>query len=110
MITIGELNRVITIKSWTSSKDAGGGVSAAEAGSYSIRAKVEDRNGIQVTGQNQMQWNYDYKITFRYEVSRPVTSNQTIVYDSKSLTIKSISYQNEGNRKFVIARCSVTTK
>lgn len=107
---IGEMNRRITIKSWLSTKDAGGGVSAVEAGSYSIWAKVEDRSGIQVTSQNQMQWNYDYKITFRYEVSRPVSSNQTIVYDGKSLTIKSTSFKDEGNRKFVIARCSVTTK
>ena len=107
---IGEMNRRITINSWTSSKDAGGGISPVPNGSYTIWAKVEDRSGTFINAQMQQQWNYDYKITFRYEISRPVTSNQTINYDGKNLTINSISFENEGNRKYVIARCSVTTK
>lgn len=107
---IGSLNRRITIKSWTSTKDAGGGASTVESGSYSIWANVKDRSGTYITSQNQEQWNYDYKITFRYEISRPVTSNETIIYDGKTLTIHSISFENEGQRKYVIARCSVTTK
>lgn len=107
---IGKLNRRITIKTCGKIKDAGGGLTPIETGSYSIWAKVEDRFGTIVTGQNQVQWNYDYKITFRYEVSRPVTSDQTISYDNKKLAINSISFENEGNRKYVITRCSVTTK
>lgn len=110
MITIGQLNRRITIKPWTVTKDAGAGGTAVAGTTYTVWAKVEDRSGVPVTTQNQQQWNYDYKITFRYEISRPVTSNETIVYDGKTLTINSISFENEGNRKYIIARCSVTTK
>jgi len=106
---IGEMNRKITLKSYTTSKDAGGGVSAVVDQFYSIWAKVEARSGSLYTGQEQALWNYDYKVTFRYEKTRVVKSNFIIEYDSKVLQIKSISYLDEGNRKYCVCRCSATT-
>lgn len=105
---IGELNRRITFKSWGSSKDEGGGPIPVLLLSYTIWAKVEDRSGYLYTGEQQAQWNYDYKITFRYEKSRVVKSNYTIDYDNKRLSINSVSFENEGTRKYAVARCSTT--
>lgn len=103
---IGQLNRRVTIKSWISSQDDSGGLISTQGTSYDIWARVEDRSGRTYLSQQQEQWSYDYKITFRYEVSRPVTSNMTIDYDSKRLVIRSLSFESEGGRRFCIARCS----
>jgi SPP1 family predicted phage head-tail adaptor len=105
---IGQMNRRITIKSWAALQDAGGGVSAAVVGSYTIWAKVEARSGALYTSEEQALWNYDYKVTFRYERTRVVQSNMTIDYDLKRLRINSLSFIEEGNRKYCIARCTTT--
>lgn len=103
---IGELNRRINVKSWTTLTDAGGGLRPLVVQDYIIWAKVEARNGLPIISEEQQIWNYDYKITFRYEKSRVVGSNFTIDYDSKRLRINSISYSEEGTRRVSIARCS----
>lgn len=105
-MNIGELNRRIIMKSWGSTQDEGGGPIAIVLSSYTIWAKVEQRSGQPYTGQQQELWNYDYKITFRYEKSRVAKSNETIDYDGKRLSINSLAYSEEGNRKYCIARCS----
>lgn len=103
---IGELNRRINVKSWTTSTDEGGGLSALQVQDYTIWAKVEARNGQPFISEEQSVWNYDYTVTFRYERSRIVGSNYTIDYDNKRLRINSISYEQEGTRKMSVARCS----
>lgn len=105
---IGEMNRRITFRSWGSDQDEGGGPIPLLLTSYTIWAKVEARNGQMFSGKQQTLWTYDYKITFRYEKSRLVASNFTIDYDGKRLAINSLSFINEGNRKYAIARCSTT--
>ncbi len=85
----GEMNRRITLnRPAATTQDEGGGIVVGVLSSYNIWAKVETRNGSIITGQNQQQWQYDYKITFRYERSRPVASNSTIDYDSKKIADK----------------------
>ena len=106
MIEIGEFNRIITINTSTTNQDAGGGLSADETDSYTMRAKVEDRNGFPVTTQEQQVWNYDYKITVRHERTRVIKSNQTISFDDKTLAINSVSFENEGKRRYAILRCT----
>ncbi len=105
---IGKLNRRITIRSWTSSKDDGGGPVAVQTGSYSIWAEVKPRTGQRFSDTDQMLWSYDYKVKFRYEASRVVGSNMTIDYDNKRLAINSIEFEDEGTRKYCIARCTTT--
>lgn len=105
---IGEMNRRITFRSWGSDQDEGGGAIPLLLTTYTIWAKVEARNGQMFSGKQQTLWTYDYKITFRYEKSRLVASNFTIDYDGKRLAINSLSFINEGNRKYAIARCSTT--
>lgn len=105
---IGELNTRVTIKTWSSQQDETGAPAKVAATSYSMWAKVESRNGNLYSGQDQQLWNYDYKVTFRYEKSRPIPSNATIDYDNKRLAINSISYEDEGKRFWAVARCSTT--
>lgn len=107
---IGELNRRVTIKSWTTTQDAGGGSTAVESGSYSLWAKVEDRSGAKNNGQGQTVWNYDYRITVRYETSRVILSNMTVDYDGKRLAINEVSFDSEGSKRFVVLRCTTITK
>lgn len=106
MTTVASLNRKITIKSWTHDQDLGGGVGAVQVLSYPIWAKVEARNGTPFINEEQQVWNYDYKVIFRYENSRLVRSNFTIDYDSKRLKINSLSFEEEGNRRFCVCRCT----
>ena len=103
---IGQLNRRVTLKAWGSTQDEAGGVIASVVAFYPIWAKVEDRNGRLYQGEQQREWSYDYKVTFRYEKSRVVSSGMTIDYDGKRLTINSISFLDEGQRKYAVARCS----
>lgn len=105
---IGELNRRVTIKTSTYEVDEGGGPSAVETDSYTLWAKVEERSGIATTGFEQQAWNYDYRITVRYEKTRVIKSNQTISFDGKTLAVNSVSFQDEGKRRYTILRCSTT--
>ncbi len=105
---IGELNSRITIKTWGSDQDEIGAPVKVLAASYNMWAKVESRSGHLYVGQEQPLWNYDYKITFRYERSRPVASNSTIDYDNKRLAINSVSFENEGKRFWTVVRCATT--
>jgi SPP1 family predicted phage head-tail adaptor len=105
---IGELDRRINFKSWGATQDPGGGAIPIILLTYNIWAKVEARSGQMYTGEQQSVWNYDYKITFRFEKSRVVASNYTIDYDGKRLSINSVSFIEEGNRKFVIVKCTTT--
>lgn len=106
MPDIGQLNRKITLKSWAAVQDAGGGSSPVNVASYSKWAKVRARNGVPFTSEEQQVWNYDYEITTRYERSRISGSNYTIDFDGKRLRINSLSFENEGNRKWEVFRCT----
>lgn len=105
---IGKLNRRITIKTSTNEQDEGGGLVAIETDSYEMWAQVEERSGIATIGFEQQVWNYDYRITVRYEKTRIIKSNQTIEFDGKTLSINSVSFQDEGKRRYTILRCSTT--
>ena len=105
---IGELNRRITIKTTTYDQDAGGGISADETESYILWAKVEERSGVANSSNEQQIWNYDYRITVRYEKSRIIKSNQTIGFDGKTLSVNSVSFEKEGKRWYTILRCATT--
>lgn len=103
---IGKLNRRVTLKAWGNTQDEAGGVIPTITEMYTMWANVEDRSGNIYLGEQQRQWSYDYKVQFRYEKSRVVTSGMTIDYDGKRLAINSISYVSEGNRKYGVAKCS----
>lgn len=107
-IMIGELNRRVILKSWGSQQDTGGGAIATLLNMYTLWANVQARSGQPYTGEQQQIWNYDYKVKVRYEKSRIIKSNVTVDYDNKRLCINSISFEDEGNRKYCVLRCSTT--
>lgn len=113
---IGDMNRRLTVRRWGSTTDEGGGTSAIEISNWTVWANVENKDssskgfgrgsGAASNDQNQRQWAYSYKVILRYEISRPLLVMDTFDYDNKRLTVESLSIEDEGNRKFVIARCS----
>lgn len=102
---IGEMRSRITLKSWGSYQDPGGGPIPLLLNSYTIWAKVEPRNGQLYTGEQQAIWAYDYKVQCRYEKTRVIASNFTVDFDGKRLGINSVSFKNEGNRKDTVLAC-----
>lgn len=102
---IGEMRSRITLKSWGSYQDPGGGPIPLLLNSYTIWAKVKARNGQLYTGEQQAIWPYDYEVSCRYEKSRVIASNFTVDFDSKRLAINSVSFKNEGNRRDVVLAC-----
>lgn len=103
---IGEMRNHITIKQYTSTQDAAGGSQSVLANTYSVWAKVENRNGSTQTTNAQTQWNYDYKITIRYDKLKNIKQNDQAEYDGKTLLINSLQIQDEGKKSLLVLRCS----
>jgi SPP1 family predicted phage head-tail adaptor len=106
----GKKNRRITIETWGTSQDAGGGVTGSVISSYQMWANVENRDGRMIEAKDQRMWPYNYKVTVRYENSRPLNASQTILYDGNRLAINSIVIDREGMREENILRCSTISK
>lgn len=109
-MSIGQFNVRITIKPFASAvQDEGGGLTASDDDSYSMWAQVEDdRSGFPFTGEEQQIWNYDYRFRVRYEKTRIIKSNYFVEFDNKTLKINSVSFKEEGKRRYSILRCSTT--
>jgi len=105
-IDIGKFRSKITIRRWGSTQDDGGGSTAVMIYNYDLWAQVQNRSGSINRGNSQDQWQYDYKITFRLEKSRPVRSDYTIDYDNKRLKISSLEIVDEGKNSYYVARCT----
>lgn len=103
---IGEMRNHITIKQYTSTQGAAGGSQSVLANTYSVWAKVENRSGSTQTTNGQTQWNYDYKITIRYDKLKSIKQNDQAEYDGKTLLIQSMQIQDEGKKSFLVLRCS----
>lgn len=103
---IGTMNRKIFIKSYTTTKTAGGGPTKTLVNNYEQWALVEDRSGRPFTGQDQALYSYDYKITFRAYPSRNITSQYYIEYEGKLNKIEELVKTREGKVFYWVARCS----
>lgn len=106
---IGKLDRRITIKHFTESENSIGSVVLTPDTSKEIWANVKAKSGVPYFGEGSKEFNYDYEIKFRWEQSRPVYENDLIVYENKELAIKSLIIQEEGNKKYIISKCSTLT-
>lgn len=106
---IEKLNRRVTIISEGDPvKDQYGGLTNTDGISWSMWAQVENRTGFPVTAEQQMVYNYDYKITVRFEKTRLIKSNYTVEYEGEKLSIKEIQIKDEGSNRFRILRCQKT--
>lgn len=100
------MNRRILVLECKGVRNDQGGLDNTIVQSWEKWAMIEDRTGSNNVTQNQTQWQYDYKITMRYYPSIPTKSNYYIVYEGVAMKIENISINNEGFKKFEVARCS----
>lgn len=96
----------ITIKQYTSTQDVGGGSQSVPGNTYSVWAKIENRNGANQSIEGQVQWNYDYRITIRYDKLKAIKERDQVQYDNKTLLINALQIEDEGKKSFLILRCS----
>jgi SPP1 family predicted phage head-tail adaptor len=103
------LNKKISItRPGQPTQTAGGGlVPGNPTATMTKWAKVEDRSGSLQVDSAQREWNYDYKVTVRYTKSFVEKGGDLIAFDGKTLSIQSVSFKDEGNKSFVVLRCSV---
>jgi head-tail adaptor len=95
-MTIGELNTRITIRSFSAAQDDNGDVVLTEADNWQKSAKIEQNNGDLLIASGMMNFNESYKITLRYEQSRPTKANYKIEYKDKVLKIYNVRTIDEG--------------
>jgi SPP1 family predicted phage head-tail adaptor len=96
----------IVIKQYTSTQDQGGGPQSVLANTYTVWARVENRNGGSQSTEGQLQWNYDYRITIRYDKLKAIKQNDQVEYDGKTLLINSLQIEDEGKKTYLNLRCS----
>jgi len=96
----------IIVNQYTTTESDAGGTSSVLAASYNIWSKVENRSGSTQTGNGQLQWQYDYKITIRYDRLKAIKQNDEVVYDAKKLLIQSVQIIDEGRKNFLVLRCT----
>lgn len=106
MSNTGRKESIIYIQTKVNGQDAGGGNTVTSVSEYKMWADIENRDGRLITSEGQRQWPYNYKITVRYETSRPITTKQTVRYEGVILAINSVTRVREGMRWENILRCS----
>lgn len=105
----GRKDRRVTIEKWVAVKVAGGGSQGGVGGSWEMWANIENRDGRLMTGQDQRQWSYDYKVIVRYERTREINTKDILVYGTIRMAINSVSIDREGMKEEYVLRCSTTS-
>lgn len=100
MDKIAAMNRRITIKQYTQAKDDMGGNTKTLATTFIVWASVEQQSGSRSMDELQVQYREVYKIIKRHEVSRPLSQDNEIVYEDKTLSIHRIKQDKEGRVDF----------
>lgn len=102
----GDFKHKVTIsRNGAPSQTAGGGNVKGSPTTWTKWAAIENRNGTLNQG-NGKEWAYDYKITLRYEPSRPTLSNDLVTHEGKKMIIRSVQRLDEGAKKYEVLRCS----
>lgn len=109
-MTIAELNRKITFNQYGFSQNEYGDNVKALVNTFAIWAKVEPISNSRTLEQLQVTYGEAYKVTTRYEVSRPISSNNEIIYESKVLSIAGIREDTEGSKKYNVITAYSTGK
>ena len=93
---ISDFNRRITINRYEFSQNSAGGNIALPLSSWDLWAKVETTNGSRALDNAQVSYSKTFRVTVRAELSRPIYSDDEIVYLNDRLIIQSITRQKEG--------------
>jgi SPP1 family predicted phage head-tail adaptor len=106
-MTPSQLNRLVTLESYTYSQNDSGGIAPVLAEQLTnIWAKVDELNGGNVINQGQDKNFADFRITIRY---RPqVNENWNIVYEGQTLKIKQMQLDNTAYKRYMIIYASTT--
>lgn len=108
-MTIDELNTKVTIKHYTTTQDnSTGKTNSSLTASREKWAKVEQLNGSKVLDNAAVSYKEAFKITIRYEVSRPTLTNYHVNYKNKEMIIHSVVAQQEGKQWFEIITAFTT--
>jgi SPP1 family predicted phage head-tail adaptor len=108
-MTIGKLNiKVIVQRLQSSVIDEYGSPLITVDDTWNKWAAIEYKRGGHSVAQSTDQWDYDYKITMRFEKSRPTKDNDKIIYNGMLLQINSIQVIEESFKKFEVLKCSNT--
>lgn len=101
-------NKIKIIRPGAPTQSAGGGLVAAETSTEVVKfAIVEDRSGSMQVSSAQREWNYDYKITTRFNKSFVEQGGDLIEHEGKTLIVRAVSFDGEGAKRLVVLRCSV---
>lgn len=101
-----KLNRRVRVRAVSAVQNDQGGNVLVDTNNWPKWAQVEDRSGNTSFPYQQQVWVYDYKITMRYEESRPTKSNYQLLYESQVLEIKSITIVKENFKQYEVCRCA----
>jgi SPP1 family predicted phage head-tail adaptor len=106
-IAASDLNRQVTLQSYSFTQNDSGGVSPVLAEEIpDIWAKVDELNGGNVINQGQDKNFADFRITIRY---RPqVTENWNIIYEGQTLKIKQMQVDNTAYKRYWIIFASTS--
>jgi SPP1 family predicted phage head-tail adaptor len=102
---IGEMRHKIQVYDFVSVKNSSGGIFPVLANSYDVWAKVENRSGGRFFDNSQNKWEYEYRITIRYNST--FKSDHNIYYDGKIMAIKEMVNQDEKGKRFLVLKCGV---
>jgi SPP1 family predicted phage head-tail adaptor len=106
-IAASDLNRQVTLQSYSFTQNDNGGVTPVLAEEIpGIWAKVDELNGGNMINQGQDKNFADYRVTIRY---RPqVTENWTIIYEGQTLKIKQMQVDNTAYKRYWIIFASTS--
>jgi len=104
---IGEFKNRITFERYGApTQSATGGLIQGSLAALWVKwSKVEDRSGSLSTDKGR-EWNYDYKVTVRYQPSKVEQSGDLVIYGGNRMVIRSVEFKGEGRKRLVIIRCS----
>jgi SPP1 family predicted phage head-tail adaptor len=106
MPAISELNRVITIRHVAIAANERLLPIKLITSSQTTFAKVKKLNGSYGLQQGQTNFSSTYDMTVRYEPSRVIANNDIIEYAGDKYTINDTTQQEEGNKQWVVIRCT----
>lgn len=103
---IGQMNRRIKLRRYTSTQAPGGGATAVLEDEYEQWAQVQQYAGNPFANEQQGLYNYDKKFTFRAYPSRAITAKFLIDYDGQEYAINELQKKEEGKLFYWVARCT----
>jgi SPP1 family predicted phage head-tail adaptor len=107
MIAASDLNRLITLESYSYSQNDSGGLTPVLAEQLTdVWANIQQKGGDMRFNQAQMMADATYQITIRYKPQ--VTTNWNIIYEGQTYMINKIVLDNPAYKRFMIIDCSVS--